>query len=181
MTRTFRTRSPVLHLTERTVQTPAEAEDVVDPKKAPPNPADSAKRARKLVLDGVCVSNLLEDARKFLAASTDARELINEESPLDGKPLLLAVVEEGHVDVIELLIAHGARLESRDRDGNTALLRALHFGRGIVAERLLAAGADLSTANSRCENVGDIARASLELQKKVPEPYMRCFILESVL
>ena len=118
------------------------------------------------MFDGVCVSHLLEDARKFLVDSTDARELINEKSPLDGKPLLLAVVEEGHVDVIELLIYHGAELESRDRDGNTALLRALHFGRGTVAERLLAAGVDMSTANSHCENVGEIARASLELHEE---------------
>lgn len=76
---------------------------------------------------------------------------------------MLTIVEEGYIDVIKLLITYRARLESRDRDSNTVLLRVLYFRRGIIVERLLATRADISIANSRYKNVGDITRALLEL------------------
>lgn len=84
----------------------------------------STERRRKLLFDGVCVSNLLEDPRRLLVETTDARKLV-----MDGKPLLVSVVEEGHEDVAKFLLGNGAELESKVWEGNTALLRALHFGR----------------------------------------------------
>jgi hypothetical protein len=141
-------------------------EHVADPEKPLPGLTVGSRRKRKLLFDSVCISNLLGDARKLLVDTTDAKKLVNEKGPLDGKPLLLAVVEEGHEDVVKFLLDTGAELEAKDRDGNTALLRALHFGRGIVAEQLIAGGADMNAANYNGETVCDIARASLELQKE---------------
>lgn len=141
-------------------------EHSADPERPLPGPTNGAERKRKLLFDSVCVSNFLEDARKILIDTTDVAKLVNEEGPLDGKPLLLAVVEEGHEDVVEFLLDNGAEIESKDRDGNTALLRALHFGRGILAEQLIASGADMNATNNDGETVCDIARSSLALQKE---------------
>lgn len=120
------------HIKQDTRYEPASStnvEHLVDPERPLPGPTHSTERTRKLLFNSVCVLNLLEDARKLLIDTTDIAKLINEEGPLDVKPLLLAVVEEGHEDVVEFLLNNGAEMESKDRDGNTALLRALHFGR----------------------------------------------------
>ena len=119
-----------------------------------------------LLFDSFCVSNSLDDARDLLAKTSDPSRFVNGEGSWDGKPLLLAVVEEGHEGVVKFLLNHGAELESKDWDGNTALLRALCFGRGNLAERLVNAGADINVSNNNGETVCDIARTSLERQKE---------------
>ncbi|KAK0302489.1 hypothetical protein LTR82_017854 [Friedmanniomyces endolithicus] len=127
---------------------------------------DRTRDKLSVLFDSLCVSNLLEDARKLLLKAANVTNLVNGNGLPNGKPLLLAVVEEGHEDVVEFLLNHEATLESQDWDGNTALLRALHFGRGILAERLVIAGANINVSNNDGENVCDIARASLEQQKE---------------
>jgi hypothetical protein len=138
---------------------------VADSERPLPGLTIGTGRRRKLLFDSVCVSNMLADARTILVETTDAWKLINGKG-LDGKPLLVSVVEEGHEDVAKFLLGNGAELESKDWDGNTALLRALHFGRGIIAEQLIASGANIDAVNNDGETVWDIARASLELQKE---------------
>ena len=145
---------------------PTAVERMADPEKPPPGLTFCSERKRKLLFDSACVSNLLEDARKLLVDTMDAKKLVNRTGPLDDKPLLLAVVEEGHEDVVKFLLDAGAEVEAKDRDGNTALLRALHFGRGTLAEQLVAGGADVNAVNYDDETVCGIARASLELQKE---------------
>ncbi|XP_078699981.1 uncharacterized protein LOC144926827 [Branchiostoma floridae x Branchiostoma belcheri] len=49
----------------------------------------------------------------------------------------------GHTGVVELLIQHGADLEARDRNGQTALHRASRDGHTGVVELLIQHGADL--------------------------------------
>ncbi|WPA98331.1 uncharacterized protein RHO25_002943 [Cercospora beticola] len=121
------------------------------------------RRSERILL---CFSNFFKNAHKLLLEAADAAYLANIKGVPDDKPLLLAVVEEGHKDVVELLIDHEAELESRDRDGNTTLLRALNYGRGILAEILVAAGANISVSNNDGKTVCDTAQASFELQKE---------------
>ncbi|OQN95697.1 hypothetical protein B0A48_18445 [Cryoendolithus antarcticus] len=121
---------------------------------------------RSKLFDSFCVSNSLEDAQKVLVEAANAKKLVNGEKLLNGQPLLLAVVEEGHRNVVEFLLNHGAELDSRDWNGNTALLRALGVGRGTLAETLIAARANFNASNNDGLTIKDIARASLELQEE---------------
>ena len=114
----------------------------------------------------LCVCNSIEEVRRILAKTADAHTLVNRNTTFGGQPLLLAVVEEGHDEIVDILLQHGAYLESKDGYGNTALLRALHFGRGLLAERLISAGADIDATNNDSETVSKKARASLEDQKE---------------
>lgn len=118
------------------------------------------------LFDSLCLSNLLEEARKLSFKAANVKDLVNGKRLPDGKPLLLTVVEEGHEDVVEFLLNHEAMLESHDRGGNTALLRALHFERGVLAERLIVAGANTNVSNHDDKTVCDVARTSLERQKE---------------
>jgi cytohesin len=61
-------------------------------------------------------------------------------------PLHFAV-RNGHADVIDLLLDHGADLDARDEDGCSPLLRAVKAGRFELAKRLLDRGADVHTFN----------------------------------
>lgn len=49
---------------------------------------------------------------------------------------------------MEFLLNHGAKLESKDWDGDTALLGALYFGRGNLAGRLVNAGANINVTTN---------------------------------
>lgn len=49
----------------------------------------------------------------------------------------------GHVDIVEILLEHGANVHYADRDGWTPLHQAVHNGEGDVALALIAAGAKL--------------------------------------
>jgi ankyrin repeat protein len=54
---------------------------------------------------------------------------------------LAAEAEEGGKDVVELLIAKGADIEVRDKDGKTALQLAVGHNHNAAAEILRKAGA----------------------------------------
>src|SRR3546814_19658428 len=53
----------------------------------------------------------------------------------------------GFVEIVDMLIAAGARLDAEDRNDNTALIWAVDRGHAEVARRLLAAGADPNLQN----------------------------------
>ena len=144
-------------------------EDITDDINALSSLPVSAQRLRDQrheMFCSLCVCNFIEEARRMLAEAADAYTLINGDMRVEDKPLLLAVVEEGHDEIVDILLQHGAALESKDGYGNTALLRALHFGRGLLAERLISVGADTNATNNDSETVSNTARASLEAQKE---------------
>lgn len=62
-------------------------------------------------------------------------------------PLRLAG-ENGHLAIVEKIIAHGAKLDTRDNIGDTAITRAAFWGRVKVVLALLAAGADPNIAGA---------------------------------
>jgi CDP-diacylglycerol--serine O-phosphatidyltransferase len=75
-----------------------------------------------------------------------ARSLVT--TPVDtvigsgGRCLLMVAVEESNLPAVELLVARGAALETRDDQGMTALALAAQMGFQEAVEALLAAGAD---------------------------------------
>jgi ankyrin repeat protein len=67
-------------------------------------------------------------------------------------PLHLAA-EKGFPAMVELLLKHGGNINAQDTQGNTALMRAMWFGREACARLLVEKGADLSVT----DNSGDTA------------------------
>jgi len=66
-------------------------------------------------------------------------------------PLMLAT-EYGKENIVELLIKHGAQIDSTDRNGNTALINATKYPNGIaIVNRLLRIGANVNASN--CDGV----------------------------
>jgi len=136
--------------------------------------SDSRKTNRlKKKLDRFCVTGDLEEARQLLLHANDSTTLVNRTLLVEDKPLLLAVTENDHVDIVELLLQHGASLEARDNAGNTALLKALHYGRLTIAKRLISAGADTEASNNAGDTVARVARRVLESTKHFMRLYRR--------
>ncbi|MFT7632150.1 MAG: ankyrin repeat protein [Mariniblastus sp.] len=65
---------------------------------------------------------------------------------LGRTPLYLAA-ENGHLDVVRLLLENQAKLDSPDEDGTTPLLAAANGGHASVVTALLNAGADVSNVD----------------------------------
>ncbi|CAO3636165.1 unnamed protein product [Cunninghamella blakesleeana] len=72
----------------------------------------------------------------------------------DGRVPLHVASREGHIEVVEFLLKHGASLHVRDKSGHTPLYEALSKKRSEVVRMLRCAGAHL--AESELEDFGSI-------------------------
>eukprot|EP00919_Chromeraceae_sp_WS-2016_P008866 GHVR01020818.1.p1 GENE.GHVR01020818.1~~GHVR01020818.1.p1 ORF type:complete len:324 (+),score=40.12 GHVR01020818.1:138-1109(+) len=71
-----------------------------------------------------------------------------------GTALIWACVN-GKLDVVKLVIAHGADINHEDKDGDTSLMRASRYGREDVARLLIERGADINLQNKEgCTALG---------------------------
>lgn len=68
--------------------------------------------------------------------------------PLGSTTLLHDAALKGHIDVIEVLLAHGAEIDSRNTQGGTALHDAALAGQRAAAEALLKHGANINARDS---------------------------------
>lgn len=80
----------------------------------------------------------------YLQAGMDAGERIQ---PDWASPLLMAA-DQGHNEIVELLLSHGAPADGANVQGNTALMFAADKGHTDVARTLLERGANLNAQNS---------------------------------
>jgi len=64
-----------------------------------------------------------------------------------GLTPLMRAAWSGRLDVIELLLARGVRVQQKNLDGNNALWLACVSGRGEVIQRLIDAGIDQNNQN----------------------------------
>lgn len=77
--------------------------------------------------------------------------------PLLGGDRLRAAAEAGTVDEITALLAEGARVDAPDRDGDTALMKAIQSRRPAAAALLLRRGASLERTNRAGQSARDMA------------------------
>ena len=61
-----------------------------------------------------------------------------------GMTPLHYAADEGHTEVVELLIANGADVNAKDENGRTPLHLATYWGEKEIVELLIAAGADVN-------------------------------------
>jgi len=68
---------------------------------------------------------------------------------LKGSGALILAVKEGNLETLELLLQHGANINTRDQDGRTPLALATMEGKTEVVRLLIRNGADVNTVNVR--------------------------------
>ena len=99
------------------------------------------------------------------AQSLDVRLEVRDETPL------IWAVSEGYVDIALTLVEAGAKLDAKNSDGNTALLRSACEGRTELARVLIAVGADLDLQNNDGYSALALAkrRGNLEIARALVE------------
>jgi hypothetical protein len=77
---------------------------------------------------------------------------------LGGKPALMCAATRGHDDVVRSLLSAGATINATDQNGQTALIWATAYGRSEVVRTLLSHGADKSVTDSFGNTAFTVAR-----------------------
>lgn len=115
-----------------------------DPPFAIPEDGDFAKGFRQLTentLVGAARDGDIKAIKQHIAEGADVNAL-----HFDMPPLTWAVTM-GQTKAAELLLQHGADVNGRNRDGNTALHLAIFLGHAGTAELLIKNGADVNIKN----------------------------------
>ena len=92
-------------------------------------------------------------------------------SQFPGTSPLRAAVDNDHVEIVRLLLSHGAQVDERDRTGSSPLFYAASRGQTAMVAELLGGGANPNLANEVHETplfeavergAGDIVRELLQ-------------------
>ena len=101
-----------------------------------------AKEVEKLVQMGAGVTNETDElGRTALMRAAFANYFETRPAPRDAPATILRQTDDKRVAMVGMLVEHGARLDTRDRDGWSALMWASWSGLTEVAAKLLDLGA----------------------------------------
>jgi ankyrin repeat protein len=118
------------------------AAEVRDP--SPEEVAELQRRQRERGLESeILEAAKRDDADRVKALLSGSPSLVFSKDG-EGNTSLHRAAANGHKDVAELLLAHGADVNARDNDSVTPLQEAAAYGHKDVAELLLAHGADVN-------------------------------------
>lgn len=87
-------------------------------------------------------ANDVEAAKKLIEAGAD----VNAKDDIQDSPYLYAGAR-GHLEILNMTLAHGADLKSTNRYGGTALIPAAERGHVETVKRLIEAGVDVNHVN----------------------------------
>ena len=138
-----------------------------DPPFAIPEDGDFSKMFLKLTEDtlvGAAREGDIEAIKQHIAEGADVNALYFEMPPLTW------AVTAGQTEAAELLLQHGADINGRNRDGNTALHLAVFLGRAETAELLLKNGADVNTKNDDGATPVDLLGVPWEMTRFLSGP-----------
>lgn len=115
-----------------------------DPPFAIPEDGDFMEQFIKFTentLVGAARAGDLAAIKRYITEGSDVNETRFEMPPLAWAAMM------GHTAAAELLLQHGADINGRNRDGNTALHLAVFLGHAETAQLLIKNGADINTKN----------------------------------
>lgn len=116
------------------------------PSRQGPTPAASVPHGQQAELDqqlrAVAWANDVDAVRRLIASGAD----VNAKDDTEQSAYLIAT-SEGYADLLDLTLAHGARVNDKDSWNGTGLIRAAERGHWLVVGKLLAAGIDRDHVN----------------------------------
>ena len=138
-----------------------------DPPFVIPEDGDFAKGFLKSIentLVGAARDGDIKAIKQHIAEGADVNALHFEMPPLTW------AVTMGQTEAAELLLQHGADVNGRNKDGNTALHLAVFLGRAETAELLLKNGAEVNAKNDKGETLVDLLQAPWEITRLLSKP-----------
>ena len=138
-----------------------------DPPFAIPEDGDFSKMFQTLIEDtlvGAVREGDIEAIKQHIAEGADVNALHFEMPPLTW------AVTAGQTEAAELLLQHGADINGRNRDGNTALHLAVFLGRAETADLLLKNGADVNSKNDDGATPPDLFAVPWEMTRFMSGP-----------
>ena len=133
-----------------------------DPPFVIPEDGDFAKGFLKSIentLVGAARDGDIKAIKQHITEGADVNALHFEMPPLTW------AVTMGQTEAAELLLQHGADVNGRNKDGNTALHLAVFLGRAETAELLLKNGAEVNAKNDKGETLVDLLQAPWEITR----------------
>ena len=138
-----------------------------DPPFTIPEDGDFSKGFEKLMentLAGAVRAGDIKAIKQHIADGVDVNELVFDMPPLTWAAMM------GQTAAAELLLEHGADINGRNRDDNTALHLAVFLGRAETVELLLKNGADVNAKNDDGGTPIDILGVPWEMTRLLTRP-----------
>ncbi|MBI1215895.1 MAG: hypothetical protein GC185_08765 [Alphaproteobacteria bacterium] len=104
---------------------------------------DAQARSRATALNEACTRGHAACAHFLL----ENKAKIKDSAGRFRLPDIVAAAEQGHREIVEDLLAHGAKIDTRDSAGRSALWWALYRGHHDLAQELMDRGADTSLSD----------------------------------
>ena len=124
---------------------------------------DSKDIASAQDLSGAVFTGNLPVVKQALIDGADP----NAKDPQSGSTMLATAALMGHTEIVELLLEHGADVNTKSRDGSTALHAAAFLGRVETVKFLLEKGADTTLRNGMGSTAIDGAKLDWTFTKGI--------------
>ncbi len=109
------------------------------------------------------------DVARVKTLISNNKELIHTKSDKGQTPLHLAV-QNGKLEIVELLLSQGAYINAKDSEGNTPLITSIAFRKTDTAKLLISKGADVRIRNAQDEP--PVILALMHGQSELVEPIL---------